>query len=154
MKKIKCESCGANLEFDDDLTTGYCMYCGAKYMLEEKVNVNVNVKVDNGNENKIKLANNYIDEGNYEKADKLFKDVLADDATNHEAWWGRYICETYYAAYYGYEDNFGNTGPDVKKKIISDNLKLAYNAIDNAPLEIKTIYRKYIKEDEDYINSL
>ena len=121
-------------------------------MLEEKVNVNV--KIDNNNDNKIKIAYNYMNEGNYEKAKKIFKDVLNDDITNHEAWWGRYICETYYAEYYGYEDNFGNTGPYVKADIIRKNLKYAYNAINNASEEFANAYKELIREDEDFLNSL
>jgi len=149
---LKCSSCGANLEVDDALTVGFCQYCGAKYMLEEKINVSI--KVDNNNDNKISMALEYIDSGNYEKADKIFKQVLEDDVTNHKAWWGRYICETHYAKYYGYMDKYGNTGPYVKAQMIIDNLKLAYNAIKNAPEDVKVTYRIKIADDERFIENL
>lgn len=152
MKKLKCETCGANIEFDDNLTIGFCKYCGTKYMLEEKININV--KLDNKNENKINMANEYIENGNYEKAEKIFKNVLEDDITNHKAWWGRYICEKYYSSYYNYRDKYGNTSAKIKASIIKDNLKLAYNAIANAPEDYKRNYQEAIKIDENYLRSI
>ena len=152
VRKLKCENCGANLEVDEKLTIGFCQYCGCKFMLEEKVNVSVSVKIDNNNENKIKMAYSCIEDGNYEKAEKIFKSVLNDDICNYEAWWGRYICESYYSKYYGYTNRYGDTSDYIKANIIQKNLKYAYKAIDNAPKEIAEKYKDYIISEEEFLS--
>lgn len=152
-QKLKCNNCGANLEVDDNLTVGFCQYCGCKFMLEEKVNVSVSVKVDNNNENKLKMAYNYIDDFNYEKAEKIFKSVLDDDASNYRAWWGRYICESYYSRYYGYTDRYGETSPFIKASILQKNLKYAYRAIENAPEEVAKEFKECIISEEEFIKN-
>lgn len=150
---LKCTSCGADLKVDSNLDIGFCQYCGTKFILSEKINVNV--KIDNGNNNKIMMANQYIQEGNFEKAEKIFKDVLIYDINNYQAWWGRYLFETYYSKYYGYVNRYGETNAYIKANIIRTNLGYAYNAIKNAPLEIANEYRKFIESDEEFIkNSL
>lgn len=151
VRTLKCSSCGANLEVDEELTVGFCQYCGAKFILNERIDVNI--KIDNGNSNKIKMAYEYIDENNYEKAEKLFKNVLNDDITNHEAWWGRYICVTFYSRYYGYTNRYGETSNVIKAEIIYDNLKYAYKAIENAPQDIAEQYKMKIAEAENFVKA-
>jgi len=147
---LKCSACGASLEVDSSLEIGFCQYCGTKFMLGE--HINVKVKIDHDNDNKILVANEYIDAGNYERAEKIFKEVLDTDITNHQAWWGRYICETYYSAYYGYVNRYGETSVSIKKSIIRNNLEYAYKAIKYAPEEIKEEYKRLIEYDESFLN--
>lgn len=46
MKKMKCESCGANLKIDEKGEYAYCSFCRAKYKLKEDLNVNLNLNMD------------------------------------------------------------------------------------------------------------
>lgn len=41
MKKMKCSSCGGNLNIDANNEYGTCNYCGTKYKLKEDINVNI-----------------------------------------------------------------------------------------------------------------
>jgi len=148
---LKCSACGASLEVDSRLEVGYCQYCGTKFMLSE--HVNINVKIDNGNDNKIIMANEYLESGNFERAEKIYKDVLLNDINNYQAWWGRYLCETYYSKYYGYVNRYGETSISIKRDIIRKNLNFAYNAIKNAPIEIAEEYKKIIAYDEEFIKN-
>lgn len=43
MKKLKCETCGANLQIDEKKEFGYCEYCQTKYKLNDEVKVNVKI---------------------------------------------------------------------------------------------------------------
>lgn len=46
MKELKCKSCGATINVDEDKEYGTCPYCGSKYKLNEEVNVNINLDKD------------------------------------------------------------------------------------------------------------
>jgi len=48
MKKLKCDSCGANLKVDENGEYAYCEYCQLKYKLKEEKDVNVNINLDEG----------------------------------------------------------------------------------------------------------
>ena len=147
--RLFCSSCGASLEVSNDREYGFCQYCGSKYLLQETINLNV--KIDNNNENKIELAYQYINENNYEKAEKLFKEILKNDIDDYKAWWGIFICVNYYSEYYGYTDRYGDTNNKIKASIISDNLKYAYEAIKRAPEQIKNEYLKNIFILENFV---
>ena len=44
MEKLKCTSCGGEINVDEDKEYGTCPYCGTKYKL--KKDVNLNIKLD------------------------------------------------------------------------------------------------------------
>ena len=44
MEKLKCTSCGGEINVDSDKEYGTCPYCGTKYKL--KKDVNLNIKLD------------------------------------------------------------------------------------------------------------
>lgn len=59
MKKLKCTSCGASIkqnQYDDYVI---CEYCGARYKLNEDINININIDEDikNGFKFAFKLRN-------------------------------------------------------------------------------------------------
>lgn len=151
IRKLKCSACGANLEVDSKLEVGFCQYCGSKFMLCERVNVDV--KIDHEIDNKIMVANQFFQEGNFEKAEKIFKEILSYDVNCYQAWWGRYLCESYYSKYYGYTNRYGETSPSIKASIIRKNLEYAYYAIEKAPVEEANKYRKLIASDEEFLKS-
>ena len=43
--QLKCPSCGASLEAEDNLETFYCKYCGAKIVLAEQDKAVIGAKV-------------------------------------------------------------------------------------------------------------
>lgn len=43
MKQLNCKSCGAAIDIEDNKNFGKCPYCGAKYKLNEDINVNINI---------------------------------------------------------------------------------------------------------------
>lgn len=41
MEKLKCSSCGGHLEIEENKEYAKCKYCGARYKLNEDLNVNI-----------------------------------------------------------------------------------------------------------------
>ena len=41
MEKLKCSSCGGHLKIEDNKEYAVCEYCGAKYKLNEDLNINI-----------------------------------------------------------------------------------------------------------------
>ena len=41
MEKLKCSSCGAELEVEENKEYAKCNHCGARYKLNEDLNVNI-----------------------------------------------------------------------------------------------------------------
>lgn len=158
----KCPSCGANIEVDRNLDKTTCQYCRTTIMIEEavekyKIEISGRVEVDGiatVNASLIR-ANQLMQDKEYDKANTLFKQVLSTDPTNAEAWWGRYLCEEFFASYYNYQDNLGNSSPEIKAKIKKENLELyAYKAIEYAKEDHKQSYKDAIKADEEYIEKV
>ena len=56
MKQLKCDSCGANLEVNDNEEYAKCPYCKAEYKLKDDKNININI-----NDNSKEAINNGID---------------------------------------------------------------------------------------------
>ncbi len=56
MKQLNCSSCGAPINVDESKGYGKCPYCGAKYKLNE--DINVNIKLDDDLKN---IVNNGIE---------------------------------------------------------------------------------------------
>ena len=55
MKRMKCESCGANLEVKEDSDYATCPYCKVKYKIGDNKNININI-----NDNSKEVMNNGI----------------------------------------------------------------------------------------------
>ncbi len=51
MKKLRCSSCGAELQVEDNKEYAFCSHCGSKYKLNE--DLNVNIKLDDNVKNVI-----------------------------------------------------------------------------------------------------
>ena len=41
MEKLKCSSCGGHLQVEDNKEYAVCDHCGAKYKLNEDLNINI-----------------------------------------------------------------------------------------------------------------
>lgn len=150
--KLECPNCKAPLELDDSQEIAYCKYCKTKISLAEHIHHHVQIDGIATSRATLTRANQLLQDNNYEAASKLFIEVLQSDPASYEAWWGRYCCENAFAAYYGYQDKYGNSGPYTKASIIAENLKkYAYRAIEYAPEEMKSAYRQAISDDEQFV---
>ena len=62
MEKLKCTSCGGHLDVEENKEYALCKHCGARYKLNE--DININIKVNDGIEN-------VLPERNYKKIKEI-----------------------------------------------------------------------------------
>ncbi len=86
MIALRCPSCNAELEIDDQKEFGFCTHCGTKVMLHEVVEHTGSVALDTSAQgrNRILLGNRAFEAGNWQEAYDCFTrglEDLPDDAT-------------------------------------------------------------------------
>ena len=82
MLQLKCPNCGADITLDDTREFGFCSYCGTKVLLDE-----YKKRVDGvpGVANLLLRADDFLKQGNVEKAREYYNRVLDIDINNNEA---------------------------------------------------------------------
>lgn len=80
MVELKCKICGGNLKIIDKLSYATCEYCGSTMTLP-----NLN---DDRIVNLFNRANQYRLQNEFDKAMATYENILAEDNTNAEAYWG------------------------------------------------------------------
>jgi len=82
--KVKCTSCGGEIQLDDEKESGFCLYCGTKVIYKEAIQ-----KIELVNlpkvENLMKLAIAAFTGRNYVEAIEYYNRVLELDGENWEA---------------------------------------------------------------------
>ena len=156
--RLICKQC-ANTDMDKMCFTQggkylHCNICNSETPLYDAFIVykeDVSERVDG----LITTAQHMMDSGDYEHAVKKFKSALELAGDNHVAWWGLFVCERAFAAYYGFEDQYGNSGPVVKAKILLDLIQQYANmAIKYAESDIAALYQEAITADIQYIQNV
>lgn len=150
---LKCRNC-ANTDMKHMRLEGggkflFCEACGAKTPLYEAYIV-MQEDFSNKIESLLALAQHHLECDDYEHAAPKFREVLNYTMNDHRAWWGLFVCERYFAAYYGFKNKYGEPA---KAKILHDLVtEYALKAIDNASDEVASVYRKAIADDVEFIN--
>lgn len=94
IKTLKCTTCGANIELDDDREFGFCKFCGTKLMLVEKVEVKHTGKVSiEGIQSVKERIDNYYNlfknsflEHDYNRSKELLNSILELDSKQASAY--------------------------------------------------------------------
>ncbi len=152
MQPAICKSCGAQINVDDIDLNGFCEceYCHVSQKVIEVITIDGLPTV----KSLLGSASLSMENGNYEKAVKLYNEVINIKPNCHEAWWGLYICNAYFDAFYNYEDKYGNRGPLTKANIMQNTInKYAARAIEYAPEQTANSYRRQISDQLSYIES-
>ena len=152
MQPAVCSNCGGSIKVDDIDLNGFgkCEFCYASYKVIDVITIDGLPTV----KSLLTSASIAIDNGNHEKAVKLYNDVINIKPNCHEAWWGLYLCNSYFDAFYQYKDKYGNSGPLTKASIMQTTInKYARRAIEYAPQEISIIYLKNIENEVEFINA-
>ena len=114
----KCPNCGAQLQLDDSLETGFCTYCGGKLIVQDaikrmKVEVvgQVNVTGISTTENDIMLGQQCISSQDWDPAINIFRMAIGKKADSFNAWFGylKAITKNFTGFYY-YEHEKGVYG--------------------------------------------
>lgn len=148
----KCTNCGGELQLDDGLTTGYCMFCGSKVIVKDAIDLKkfqidgkVSVEGVSDVENLMKRGAQNLKSKKYKEAGEFFQKVIDIDAENHEAWWGKH--EAAFQSYTRYLpsfiwDNNRWKGQTDEKEFI-DSAEWAIKYADKANKQVyETIFNK------------
>lgn len=148
-----CVNCGGELKVDDIDLNGFCecSFCHTSHKVIDIITIDGLPTV----KSLLMDADFCMSDGNYEKAVKLFNEVIKIKPNCHEAWWGLYICNSYFDRYYGYKDKYGNAGPQTKAAIMNNTInKYANRAIEFSPPSQSKAYKDLIQSDLDFINTV
>ena len=129
---LKCKICGGTLDIEKGTTVATCEYCGTKQTLP---------RIDDDRRaNMYDRANQFRRNNEYDKAMAIFEQILNEDITDSEAYWGIVLCR------YGIE----YVEDPVKHKRIPTVNRVQYTsvvsdddykkAIENADAEQKEVY--------------
>lgn len=148
-----CVNCGGALQVDDTDLNGFCecSHCHTPYKVIDVITIDGLPTV----KSLLMNAEMSIEDGNAEKAVSFYKEVLTIKPNCHEAWWGLYVCNSYFDRYYGYKDKYGNSGPLTKASIMASTIaKYANRAIEYAPPEKAESYRYQISDELNFIEQV
>ena len=84
MAVFKCKMCGGALEIAEGATVAECAFCGTKQTVPRLT--------DEKRTNLYDRANHFRRIGDYDKAMALYEQILAEDATDAEAYWSIVLC--------------------------------------------------------------
>lgn len=152
MQPAICSNCGGRIKVDDIDLNGFgeCEFCHTPYKVIEVITVDGLPTV----KSLLTSASICIDNGNHEKAVKLYNEVINIKPNCHEAWWGLYRCNAYFDAFYQYEDKYGNRGPLTKAAIMQSTInKYAARAIEYAPGDVAENYKRQIADNLAFIDA-
>ena len=85
MAIIKCKMCGGNLELNESVTVGTCLYCGSTMTLPNKTDEMI--------VNLFNRANHLRRNNEFDKATGVYESILNQDAKSSEAYWGLVLCK-------------------------------------------------------------
>ncbi len=132
---FKCKMCGGSLEIAENQTTAECEYCGTKQTLPKLT--------DDKRTNLYDRANHFRRSNEFDKAEAIYENILAEDGNDAEAYWSLVLCR--YGVEY-VED------PATKKRIPTVN-RAQYTSIfddDNyrSAIQYADAHQKAIYEEE------
>lgn len=102
LQAFRCPNCNGELQMDDGLEKGYCMYCGSTiYVKDEIAKIKVihsgMVEIDDSKKfaNAIELADRAFECGNYEESYKYYSIALECNINNAYSVFRKGICAAY-----------------------------------------------------------
>jgi len=137
----KCYSCGGEIIFADGSNTVQCEYCGR---------MNARPKSELNELNRMKHANERLSFGEFEEAERVYREVLQRTPDEHEARWGLLLCR--YGVRYVEDVKTGQRLPTCRKSLPTSfcaepDFRLACEA---APADVRADYEK----DGRYIDDI
>ena len=84
--KLSCPSCGGEIEFDDKVKFGFCMFCGTKIMNEAAMPKTVTIDNTDKLNNCLHLAKDSFDCRDYKSMLDYANEALSIDATVPDGW--------------------------------------------------------------------
>lgn len=83
MAILRCKMCGGDIKISENQSIGTCEYCGCSVTIPKYESEEMLEKFNKGNDYRI--------EGKFEQAQMIYDDLVMQDSTNPEAYWGRVL---------------------------------------------------------------
>ena len=142
MAIYKCKVCAGTLEVSENQTTATCNYCGVEQTLP-KLNNELIV-------NLYDRANHFRRNNEFDKAEKLYEQIILEDYTDSEAYWSLLLCK--YGIEYVEDVKTGKRIPTVNK---TQYVSIFDDANYKKAIEYADSYQKEIYErDASTINEI
>lgn len=84
---LKCPNCNGDIQLDDKNEFGFCMYCGSKVLLQEKLRQQVVLDNSNKIEGLLNTADCFYQDGSKNNAYDYAKQAISIDADTARAWY-------------------------------------------------------------------
>jgi len=82
---LKCKMCGGDIEVNEDMSVGTCIYCGSTMTLP---------RIDGDKKARLfNMANQYRLNNEFDKAYEAYKNIVSEDEQEAEAYWGMILSE-------------------------------------------------------------
>lgn len=141
----KCPTCGASLELEKPSDIMICKFCGNKIFFKESMEGDLN-KVSNY----LKLANDEMESGNFQKAIEYFNKVLENDPQNSAAHLGKGLSSSRQYTVDDFKFKELLAGYSTARKYVQDNGKREFTSSSTDLLYYhglnceKKLYEKFI----------
>jgi len=132
---LKCKMCGGDIEVNQDMTVGKCLFCGSTMTLP---------RIDSDKKARLfNRANEYRLNNEFDKAYDAYKTITEEDEKEAEAYWGMILSE--YGVEYVEDPNSGKRIPTCHRTQVTNiqnttNYKMAIQYADSE--------RKFMYQDE------
>ena len=83
----RCPHCGGEVNMDEDLESGFCVYCGNKVINDNVSKVKVSVDRSSEVVNTLMLAKSYLYDKDLMTAQSLLNKVMMIDSVNSDVWY-------------------------------------------------------------------
>lgn len=90
----KCPACGADIQLDNNMESGFCAYCGARMLLEEAIPKKITIDGVQSLEQLCSNAQTFLSLNEYAKAESVYKEIIDKYPRDYRGWWGIVLVNT------------------------------------------------------------
>lgn len=84
---LKCPSCNGDIQLDDNNEFGFCMYCGCRVVLQEKIKQQISIDESSKVKSLLSTAEDYYKQGYEEETCEYARRVVDMDSSNIRGWY-------------------------------------------------------------------
>lgn len=89
---LKCPNCGGEIQLDDEREFGFCLYCGSKVVLTERISQKISIDETEKADSLLRIAYNYYHNNVVDKALVFADKALESNPECADAWYIRGMC--------------------------------------------------------------
>lgn len=144
-----CPNCGAQLELDENMEKGFCMYCGSQILVQDavqkyKIELSGRVSVEGilSAEDLAKNGETFMKIGNIQQAYEAFSELSTKYPDDFRGWWGLVRAVTEDFSLMPSETNYHTQ----ERQMAAEFFEYARKTAGNDPGDFKEVYEKWDKK--------